>query len=1707
MSMPTPAPTPTGSPNVNIANSAVKNHPEIAQKAPSVLADAIASGNPDTVLTTAATQTIAPYAQAVADHINNHQSQSIWASITGGAKDIFNTLSSAASKVPGVSQIMQWANKPLQSIQQDYKFLHSVYTDHSVWQGVTATLGVIGGGVGGALVAGPMGAVAGAEAALAAEDQLGKMIPNFKDSVAKSKDPNYLVSPGRDVANALGNIPGFTGLKDTEHGWGQTISGVTDAAFDFKADPLLNAGKINSALKSGKYVAAAVDDTGKTLLDAAGKPQQIKATLPIAAQSQSINNFMLSYSGKAYSASQIVDAYANPLNTSLRRAINTIADMKNPIEIQNTFPRSEFTTYEAEKLAKASTPEEVVSEMGKSLYSAELVGQDAKPRGVLVLPTQTAIRAITDKGLEKLKQQGTNLNEERNLLLPKSSTVVDEAGNPKLNPDGSIQKQTLQGGLPVALAKLGMFDISGAKEAALNALAGKVRTFTGYKALVLNDKSLELSSKNFDWDDPQVGPQIYNMARYSMPHDLALEHTAKLMLEPDLAQKQFMYGNLVKEVVKNAGLPGNDEIVAKVMSQAQRATDGGELATINYGHDHRGTPRGYVDMQDGGVQGVALRSWQQGGNAFIDFKELRKAMRSTTIHGLLYQKYDDFWTYYTDKVFAPLTLFSTGFGLRVASSEALHQVVRAGLGDYLKSQVAQSAAKYNILHGLGDAEISRLADSAAQALTDEDTAALTKDAAIEKAKQIPSHLEFKAEIPAGGIVEERWDYSGPGVKVVKENTNEYKVSYVSKKDGKPDAWLAWDVNTGEIKGVYVNTNFRNSGIATSMLEKATKLAEENGIKVPVHSEFLTDEGRAWKAALENKAANAQPATVTDNAVTKLIRQKADIYKSLSGTERANELATDIRGISHRFAPIGFINSKMAPYVAADKLDVITKYQQLMGAGKGLPAGVASDHGKSFQNSADERVDILAQLQGHTAKPTEDIASLTGTDPHFHKYWAMNLSKSRNEIFDKNIAADYKALSKSPDWNTLTNDEKWSRVEAQFEARVKDKNQYKDLRPTMVGLSKGVPASFANEVVSTFRGMVEGASGKIHDNLIDNIAKGKRVYESDLKQIPVSDSPYKVLGKSHKPSWSRPMDRVLDVGYRTFINPIIDHVSREPIFAHYLYENFRDLKPMIDAGHLTEDEALRLAGQKATSGMIPLIHNPALRSQMATMSRNILPFYFAQEQAMKRIGRVGLQDGRAVQAFREFQMIQQGLNNPSFVHTDSTGKQYIVYPMVGEFGNSVVRGLQSLGVNVATGMPESVIGNTASLATVLPELKVPGISPMGNIVLTELGNRFPEMTKAASVLTGGYPATGLLNTLLPNSTVRDVYNGLTMDQKQNAVSNAILNSIASAYFHGIIDDKFASLTPAAQQAILDKIENNAKTNLFLQGFFSFFLPLAPNVSNVDYNKDLQSLRSEFQNMVKPKDQGGMGLTMAEAQDKFLASHGNQAVSYAVGFTKTKENGASVPLSQATVDWLNNNGDIMKSHPNGAAYLIPQNTQGGDVMAIEHKLLAMEIRSRQTPADFTNAIYVSKGWADLGQDYKDYQAAIKQAKATNNITQLSQISQAWNQVTSQYGLSNPIWYASYKDPTRPIDAQNALSDLQAIRANGKIGSSDQSKGITSLLDSYNDYHAALSQVYNPGKKTQSSIYYNIQDAWNAYLDEEMTSNPNLTNVINGVFRRVS
>ena len=1601
---------PSTNPQTNsaaFANQTIKQYPKVAQQNPAVMGGMIQSGDPSANIALGSVATVAPIVQALQDHQQTYNSGGWWNTILKDTKDVAGAVVGAVTKTPIIGTVAQWAYKPLQEVQKDYKFIHSLWADQGPVAGILGTLGVVAGGVIGSF-GGPIGAAVGADLGAAFDRNiLGRVIPNYNASFVKSNDPNYMVSFGRDIAHGLSNIPGFGTLTDTNHGFGQFVSGISDAAFDFQTDPLAKFGKFYSDIKGGNYVGEAKNPDGSVMRDQSNKPI-FKGTLPIASRFPQVEEFLKSAAPQVQSSDQLLAAYSNPTQWQFRSAVKDIAKTDNPIAIQTKYntrsSNASITTPMANALAKASTEKEVLDVLGQTMYSHEFA-QAVTPTGALTLPVNGLGKMFSSAfGPERIRAsaQATTLNDEKNFLLPKKSTIMepqmepakDLQGNILTNPDGTTQmRQAINDfGVPTFNAKV---DANGEviqqinrpvwasnprqlPENIMNALASKVRTFTGQKALSMNQDLMKWSAEKVDFSDPNAGKTMYDLMNYAMPSNVAKEYAAKIMTAGSDNERRALLRAAQVEVIKAAGLPNSPGMLNKILSQVHRATFGDEVTNGVYGFLD-GKPLGNMEDAQGNAVNAALDPSQRYLGSMMDLKTLHQAMRSVKAYGILYNHADDFFTHYTNSIFAPLTLLSTGFGLRVSGAEALHQVIREGLGSYLKSVVSVAGAKHGYAK-LAEGEASKVTTAVAQGLTPEDLAVADKPGAMVSSNSVTKDL---AEREKGyrGLVQGALKATGS------------KASY-------------------------------NSGI---------------------------------------------------------------------------QAVLDLKGRVH---PVGwvsdkFASSKIAPYSVQDKIEGLTRLHRSVG-NDGIPAGIASDHGASADSAAKDNIDYMTQAFGHSKKPGEELAGLTSMDPHFKMYWAQNLSKASNSPFSKDIAADYlriRANNRTLDENAI-----WAKVQASHTARLSDLTKYSDLRGTMDGLSRATPESFSREQVAQLRGLVKGADGTTHTQFLANVKNGQSTFADSMKDIPNEAWPVSILGRKARPMMDNALRRVEEVGYHTFVNPVMNFISRQPLFAHFFTQELKDADTMKAMGLIDEDQAVRLAALRGTTKMLPTIHDPALRSQFAVMHRNLMPFWFAQEQAMKRVGRLVTSNP---QAFRDFQIIQQGMNNPGFVHTDSNGKKYIVYPLAGEFGNAALRGLQALGMQSFSGMPESVTGSTSSLLTVLPEMKTPGLGVFANMALGQLATKFPLFTGLANAASGGYPSPTLMSALLPNSSIRDIWQGMTMDQRESNVYNSLYSSIASAHYSGLLPENYASLPAYQQQSIMDKIENNARSNLYIKGLLAFFLPLSPSVSNDHYTKDLQSFRSEYLNMLKPTAQGGLGLNLAQALNKFLTEHGSGAVSYTVAHTQQGLNGANIPLSNATMAWVSQNQDLMNNYGNGAAYLVPQSTAGGDVAKIENKMIALGFRSRRTPQDFMNAIYVSKGWADISKDYTDYSDFMKQAKASGNNYMLRQASQVWKAYTANYGLQNPIWYDDYTAKTRVVNSYKAISDLSKIQDAGKMPTDAQGTAVSSLLTDYRQLKPVLDMEHTNGKP--NSTYYNLVDAWNTYLDQKVGTDPSLSNVINGVFRK--
>jgi len=762
------------------------------------------------------------------------------------------------------------------------------------------------------------------------------------------------------------------------------------------------------------------------------------------------------------------------------------------------------------------------------------------------------------------------------------------------------------------------------------------------------------------------------------------------------------------------------------------------------------------------------------------------------------------------------------------------------------------------------------------------------------------------------------------------------------------------------------------------------------------------------------------------------------------------------------------------------------------------AGHGTD--QDFIEKQRQLMDLLGQRvkRAKVESPDGKFTSYSAHDDHFDIHWALQLQKASQNISQQMMTADALRLLKAG----KSQDEAWAEVARLEEARIRgvnsvtgkplpsDADLYINERKVLSRYKNQDPAEFAAHRADDMRNTLTGVDGTFHNDFAKAIANKSKVRLEQLSKIDSAAKPKAIIGPELE-NYIGPnvMNRIIQGGFKKVVDPIVGGLSRQPLFFLHTKEAMAFYKPLVESGKISEETALRLAMTRATHAMLPQIHNVALRTQFSVLARNYLPFYFAQEQAIKRYIKLGVDNP---QALREYQLVEQGMNDPGFVQVDDQGNKFVTLPFVGELGAGVMNAAASLGLPVVGNLPLTIKGDTQSLKTVLPEITTPGTSPFVNLAGNSLVSFFPQLARPVKDVIGsrGFGATAI-DTLIPSAPARAWFKALNANEQDSTFHSAMLSALAAANYHNQLPGPDAS--PTERQEFIDRIKNNARSILVMKGLLGTVSPLSPQLSQED-----PGLRDEFYKLVKEKND------YPAALQEFLGKHGDKAISYTVARSEATIKGANMPYTDEATNWMQSNEDLLKSkHAVGAAFLIPQNLSGsGDKQAIYDEILKMHLRSRRTPQEFMDAVYVNAGNNNYYAAKDIHDQAI--VNAGDNTAQVDAENKTWRSWVNDYKLANPVWADDFASPEKKNIATKALDDLKTLFASGQAPQNEQSKLVYGLMQDYKKHEETKNIIR--GYRVETTLTEE-NDNWQAYLKQKSLDEPRLTTIINGVFRRLS
>jgi hypothetical protein len=658
-------------------------------------------------------------------------------------------------------------------------------------------------------------------------------------------------------------------------------------------------------------------------------------------------------------------------------------------------------------------------------------------------------------------------------------------------------------------------------------------------------------------------------------------------------------------------------------------------------------------------------------------------------------------------------------------------------------------------------------------------------------------------------------------------------------------------------------------------------------------------------------------------------------------------------------------------------------------------------------------------------------------------------------------------------------------------------------------------AWADDVVNNFTAATHSSkTGEANSYLLDQAIKNRPVSLKRLSQIPIDERPLKVPGRELVPNADNWFNRATSTNFRRVLNPIVDHLSRNPLTAAEYMRRMRLYEPMLARNELTMDQAVNMAIDNAAIDTIRYIHNVHDRTQMDQLVRNFGPFFFAQEQAYRRMGRLLINNPGA---FRRFQIMISGVHKIVSSANDGAGSRYFTLPGAGYLGTGVVDGFAALGVPMLGVNPAGFGGTLTSAQVIFPFSNGirPDLSPLVVIgakalaaTSAALGNTYSPIHGATDVVQGQLNwgvgeenmNSSMLDNFVPNTLVSRAIESAQGDD--TAFVNAMFQTMQNLDYQQKIQTAAwvkggmkgpephvfppQDATPQQLQQFVSRVRNQTQVLFLMRAIIGYVSPISAEVTVSDFG-----LRDDLQAAIK---QYGV----AEGFTHFLEQHPD-ATAYTATESTVAGTNSSMPETAQAMAWVEQNRDFVNNNQAAAAYFIPQSKNDAYNAEAYNEQVADNLRIRDTPQQFLNNIYAAAGNAIYFKSLAVHDAALQAAGSDK-----SQEYNSWAAYMQTLQKTHPIWWQQFNDGTRQAQAVNAINQFGAMFGTNPTVTPPAGVQTELLRELYQNFEIAQQDYSNAGT---SPNYQSEQKAittnWQLWLDNMEKAVPQLTPVIQGVY----
>lgn len=538
-----------------------------------------------------------------------------------------------------------------------------------------------------------------------------------------------------------------------------------------------------------------------------------------------------------------------------------------------------------------------------------------------------------------------------------------------------------------------------------------------------------------------------------------------------------------------------------------------------------------------------------------------------------------------------------------------------------------------------------------------------------------------------------------------------------------------------------------------------------------------------------------------------------------------------------------------------------------------------------------------------------------------------------------------------------------------------------------------------------------------------------------------------------------------------------------------YEMFEDVDPVLlaqlqlgNAGQVLaraqknlryiEETAASTAQERAIQSGMQFIDSHEIRSQYGEAVKNFAPFWYAEENFLKRWARSTVVNPNVI---RKMQLMYAGMKSGGVIYTDPNGEDYFIVPMSGvildeleDVAHLPVFSMLMPAVPGPQGLTFAMQTNSILPGADFSRTGIPQVSPVAGLSMKFVAQKWPELDPIERALAGeGATSRAWYKSILP-STLSRFFEAITGNPENSArYASAVLTMAQAKYAMGQAPGEGASA--AEVQEWEDELKNATEGLLLAQTVFGFVLPGSPTalwdggenttitkITGVGYDNAIAELRAEYLELID-------ALGVEEGTLLWIALHSDEPFGgivnpSALAVSKTTTSGgAPIPATDEAHQFYLQNEAFFHAYPDAAPWLLPGNPDDHESFDFEryNEQIRLKLRDRRTPEEFIRMMYFKQGSFEYFKEKKEVDRLRAEYAAAGNQEAVRSLNAMWDNFAVAYKTQRPIFAEELSEGNGLRRRRQVQAQLQQLILDPITPLTPQTEAVARLVRSFRTY----------------------------------------------------